>query len=275
MNRMLSLISLLLFCACQNPYELTRNPSDHFVVIYIGTESRTPMDPIDKNVFLLETAKVYEEFRKRGVPKENIYVLYYDSEIDWASELQSEFSEDFKQEFKQNYFNTASVKNLLKIEDLVDDSLKSNSVLHLVLNAHGRVDASGFYMHSELDNRLIRAELLNDMLSDNRGITHLYVGSCYSGKLKDEIEEGKGVLVMGANEKGSCWLDRENSFGRIYFSNLPNDLEPEKYQQSFEVSRKLYIQWGRERSDFIFNTYKTNKKSELKTLVWDPLIKKF
>lgn len=264
----LSLISFLL--GCKSPIDPNRSISDHFVLIYIGAESRKPLDSTDKNVFVLEASYTYDEFIKRGIPPENIFVLYGKTEPDWTDHA---ISKEFRKEYSSSYSNEPSVSNLLKIEDFIDDKLSAKSILHIVLNAHGRVDSGGFYMHSEFDNRFVRSEVLNEMLEDNKGLTHLFVGSCYSGQLLAEINEGTGLLVTAASDSGSCWLDRENSFGRIYFSELPADLNSFEYTNSFAPAKKRFIQWGKQRKKFIFEEYKTNRKDELKTIVWDPQFK--
>ena len=273
MTRLLSLLLLLFVFSCKSQIDHNRSLSDHHVLIFIGAESRNPLDPTDKNVFALEAAHTYEEFRARGVLSKNIFVLYGKSEPDWNDPAFSKFSKQFRSEFKSSYNNRATLKNLLAIEDRITDNLTSKSVFHLVMNAHGRVDSGGFFMHSETDNRFLRAEVINEMLEDNRGLTHLFVGSCYSGQLLKEIDEGTGFLVTAASDKGSCWLDRENSFGRIYFANLPQDLNQSNYIESFPSSRERFILWGSKRREFIFEEYKTNRKSELKTIVWDPQFK--
>lgn len=273
MIRFLSLTFIVYYLSCQAPIDSDRSLNDHFVLIFTGAESRKPLDPIDKNVFALEAAHTYNEFRKRGVPAQNIFVLYGNSAPDFSDAAFDLIDKSFKEEFKADYDTTATVLNLLKIEDLIDDRLNSKSVFHLVMNAHGRVDSAGFYMHSEKDKRFVRSNIINEMLEDNRGLTHLYVGSCYSGQLLREITAGRGLLVTGANNKGSCWLDRENSFGRLYFSKLPEDLNPATFSISFEKARKAYIEWGGQRDHFIQNEYKTKRKEELKTLVWDPQFK--
>ena len=273
MIRLLSSFLILLLASCASVIEHNRSIEDHYVLIFIGAEARKPLDPVDKNVFALEAAFTYDEFRKRGVPKENIFVLYSTQKPDFSDSLYSKVHSDFIKEFKSSYSNHATVSNLIQLERVIESRLSSKSVFHIVLNAHGRVDSSGFYMHSEKDNRFVRADLLNEMIEDNRGYTHLYVGSCYSGQLLKEIDEGEGIIVTGANDKGSCWLDRDNSFGRLYFSNLPADLNPLSYQSGFLKAKSLYQNWGREREHFIHNVYKTKRKGELKTLVWDPQIK--
>ena len=275
MIRLLSLLFLLSSTACRSPIDHERSLSDHYVFIFTGAESRKPLDPIDKNVFALEAAHSYNEFRKRGIPADNIFVLYSDTLPDFKDPAFNEIDKSFKNEFKSSYSNKATISNLLKLESLLDDKLNAKSVFHLLMNAHGRVDSAGFYMYSETDDRFIRADIINEMLEDNRGYTHLYVGSCYSGQLLKEIDEGLGILVTGANDKGSCWLDRENSFGRLYFSNLPKDLNPFEYNLSFKVAKEEYKNWGKDRHNFIHNDYKTNRKDELGTLVWDPQIKIF
>lgn len=271
--RLSFLLLTFLVTSCQNLYELPRTVKDHHVLIYCGASSKDPLDPIDKNVFLVEVAKVYNEFISRGVPADNIYVLYADAKIDKSESMLNDVSSEFLNEFKGKYKNEATVKNLIAIEDELDDKLTANSVFHLVMNAHGRVDSGGFYMHSEFDNRFIRANLINDMIEDNRGLSHVFVGSCYAGQLVKEVNEGTGYLIAGASDKGSSWLDRDNSFGRIYFGSLPQDLEPLNIPASFSKAREAFIQWGASKEKFIFNDYKTKRKDELKTLVWDPYIK--
>lgn len=273
MIRLLSLLVLIFVSACKSQIDHKRSISDHYVLIFIGAESRKPLDPIDKNVFALEAAHTYEEFRIRGVASKNIFVLYGKNEPDWDDPVFSKFSQQFRSEFQSSYSNKATLKNLLKIEDSITGKLTSKSIFHLIMNAHGRVDSGGFFMHSETDNRFLRSEIINDMLEDNRGLTHLFVGSCYSGQLLKEIDEGTGLLVTAASHKGSCWLDREGSFGRFYFTNLPQDLNLFKYLNSFPTSRERFILWGAERKRFIFEQYKTNRKDELKTIVWDPQVK--
>ena len=268
----LFVLSLFLF-SCTSLYELPRSAEDHFVIIFIGATSKNPKDPVDKNVFLLEAAAVYNEYIKRDVPAANIYVLYSDASFDKEEPFLNGVSKEFMEEFNGGYNNQATLKNLNAIEDKVDDQLSSKSVLHLVMNAHGRVDAGGFYMHSEHDNRFMRSEVINDMIEGNRGLTHLFVGSCYSGALIDEIDEGTGYLITGANGEGSCWLDRDNSFGRFYFKKLPRNLEPKDIPQAFLLAKEDFIEWGTQRNHFIHNVYKTERKDELKTLVWDPLLK--
>jgi len=273
MIRLLSLLFILYFVSCTSAIDHERTLNDHYVLIYSGTECRYPLDPIDKNVFSLEAAYTYNEFRKRGVPADNIFILYSNKLPDFKDSAFKQIGKSFISEFNSDYSNMATVSNLIKLERALDDKFNAKSVFHLVMNAHGRIDSAGFYMHSEVDNRFLRADLINDILEDNRGFTHLYVGSCYSGQLLKEISEGEGILVTGANDKGSCWLDRENSFGRMYFSNLPIDLNPLNYVSGFERAKVAYEKWGEERHHFIHNNYKTKRKGELGTLVWDPQLK--
>lgn len=260
---------------------VNQSAMNNYVLIYIATSCRNKAekmaDPVDKNVYFIEAATVYKEYLKRGVPAENIYILYRDAKPDFNDKAVADFKNQLMKEFSSSYSNIASVENLIKVEKEIEKKLSKDSHFHFVIDGHGIINRQRFYIHSEYDNRKIEPSLINQILADNKGRQHVFVGSCYSGNFIKNLKGFNALLTVSCPADKSCWLDREGFYAAHYFTNLPKDLNASDrtYLESFQKAKKSNIDFGKRRIDFIENAYGgSGIKNARKILSWVPQIKK-
>ncbi|MCH2209281.1 MAG: hypothetical protein MK132_25930 [Lentisphaerales bacterium] len=213
---------------------------------------------------------------KRGLKQENIYFLYKDAKPDLSEPLIYEYRDLMEAEFDDDsYSHEASVVNLMKIERQIQRKLGEKSNFFLILDAHGLVDKFGFKIRSEHDKTYIRSWDLREMLKNNRGRNHLYIGSCYSGHFLNDVDDIKVRVVTAAPGNKAVWLDRDVSFGREYFSHLPRDLSSSNllYSRAFDKAKLKFERWGNAKTEFIENDYEGGGHPEAKTIDWRPIQK--
>lgn len=267
----------LFFVGCQSkPTE-----SQDFALIFIGSSLRITdnslVDPIDKNAFFIEGAIMYKELVKRGVLPENIYFLYKDGKPDLTEPIIQDFRDLMEDEFSDHsYSKEATVVNMMKIERQIQRKLGDESNFFLIIDAHGLVDRFGFKIRSEHDKTYIRSWDIREMLRNNRGRNHLFIGSCYSGYFLNDVEDINARVVTAAPPDKAVWLDRDVSFGREYFSLIPADLSAsnDQYSKAFEKAAARFFKWGQDKTDFIENKYEGGGHPEVKTLDWRPIEKR-
>ena len=268
-------VFLLLF-GCQSKPEV----SEDFAIIFIGSSLRTTdnalVDPIDKNAFYIEGAVIYKELVDRGVLPENIYFLYKDGKPDFEEPLLKDIRELMEDEFADSsYSKEATVINMMKIERQIQRKLGDDSNFFLIIDAHGLVDKFGFKIRSEHDKTYIRSWDIREMVRNNRGRNHLFIGSCYSGYFLKDVDDINARVVTAAPPDKAVWLDRDVSFGREYFSLIPENLSAsnDQYSEAFKKAAARFLKWGDDKTDFIENKYEGGGHPEVKTLDWRPIEK--
>ena len=251
--------------------------SEDFALIYIGSSLRTVdntlVDPIDKNAFFIEGGLIYKELVDRGLKPKNIYFLYKDAKPDFEEPMLSEFRELLEDEFlDKSYNHEATVLNMMKLERQIQRKLGNESNFFLILDAHGLVDKFGFKIRSEHDKTYIRSWDIREMLKNNRGRNHLYIGSCYSGYFLNDVDDINARVVTAAPGDKAVWLDRDVSFGREYFKRLPRDLSlgNSSYDKAFRQASMQFQRWGSAKSKFIKEKYEGGGHPEVNTIDWAP-----
>ncbi|MCM8529755.1 MAG: C13 family peptidase [Lentisphaeraceae bacterium] len=256
-------------------------PAQDFALIYIGSSLRATdnelSDPVDKNAFFIEGAIVYAELIDRGVKSENIFFLYKDGKPDFDEPIVSHLKEMLVSEFSSLYDNSATVVNLQKVERQIQRQLKPESNFFLVIDGHGLVDKFGFKIRSEEDRTYIRSTDIEDLLKGNRGRTHLFIGSCYSGHFFKDVSDINARVVTAAPADKAVWLDRDTSFAREYFKVLPRQLSSSTYlyEKSFEKATLMFSRWGYRKMPFIEEEYEGKGLEDHDVLEWAPIQKNF
>ena len=151
-----------------------------------------------------------------------------------------------EKEFQGSYSNIASKKNLLNIEERIEQKMDSNDTLTLSFNMHGRP----YLLASEQDQKYIEGEEISEMLNDNKSKNNLIViDACFSGSMTKFIDV-PGTVITSCRGQDWGWVDRDFSFGAIFFENKnypKNELNKEGIvddDEAFEATKKKYKKIG-------------------------------